>query len=108
MAPFEHRERKLTTFVTCGDFFEIRDKALTAHATQIDPVGGWFHVPLEIRKEVWPTEEYELAKSLVDTSLPEDDLFSGLRSQPRTRGVGEGGNRMDSRPGGSLIRSRSS
>jgi mycothiol S-conjugate amidase len=34
---------------------------------------------MEIQKEVWPTEEYELAKSLVDTSLPEDDLFAGIR-----------------------------
>ena len=66
---------------TCpaADFFEIRDKALIAHATQIDPDGGWFRVPMEVQQEVWPTEEYELAKSLVDTSLPEDDLFAGIR-----------------------------
>ncbi|EPD94745.1 mycothiol conjugate amidase Mca [Streptomyces albus] len=73
------KERELTTFVPCGDYFEIRDKALIAHATQIDPDGGWFRVPMEIQKEVWPTEEYELAKSLVETSLPEDDLFAGIR-----------------------------
>jgi len=76
---FGRKERTLTTHVPCADFFEIRDKALIAHATQIDPDGGWFRVPLEIQKEVWPTEEYELAKSLVDTSLPEDDLFAGIR-----------------------------
>ncbi|QPP08808.1 mycothiol conjugate amidase Mca [Streptomyces bathyalis] len=87
MAPFEDRERELTTFVTCDDFFAVRDEALTAHATQIDPDGGWFSVPLEIHKEVWPTEEYELAKSLVDTCLPEDDLFSGLRPPFPTRPV---------------------
>ena len=74
-----HKDRTLTTHVPCADFFEIRDKALIAHATQIDPDGGWFRVPMEIQKEVWPTEEYELAKSLVDTSLPEDDLFAGIR-----------------------------
>lgn len=73
------RERTLTTFVPCGDFFEIRDKALIAHATQIDPDGGWFRVPLDLQREVWPTEEYELAKSHVGTSLPEDDLFAGIR-----------------------------
>jgi mycothiol S-conjugate amidase len=76
---FERTERTLTTHVPCADFFEIRDKALIAHATQIDPDGGWFKVPMEIQKEVWPTEEYELATSLVDTSLPEDDLFAGIR-----------------------------
>ncbi|MET9862452.1 mycothiol conjugate amidase Mca [Streptomyces smyrnaeus] len=73
------KERQITTYVPCGDFFEIRDKALIAHATQIDPDGGWFRVPLEIQRDVWPTEEYELAKSRVATSLPEDDLFAGIR-----------------------------
>jgi mycothiol S-conjugate amidase len=77
---FEQRERTLTTYVPCADFFEIRDKALIAHATQIDPDGGWFRVPMDLQREVWPTEEYELAKSLVDTSLPEHDLFAGIRN----------------------------
>ncbi|MFE6777105.1 mycothiol conjugate amidase Mca [Streptomyces sp. NPDC057702] len=77
---FQKRERELTTYVPCGEFFEIRDKALIAHRTQIDPDGGWFRVPMEIQKEVWPTEEYELAKSHVATSLPEDDLFAGIRN----------------------------
>jgi len=72
-------ERNITTHVPCADFFEIRDKALLAHATQIDPDGAWFHVPMELQKEIWPTEDYELAKSRVDTSLPEDDLFAGIR-----------------------------
>ncbi|MFF3767733.1 mycothiol conjugate amidase Mca [Streptomyces sp. NPDC001922] len=76
---FERVERTLTTHVPCAEFYPIRDKALIAHATQIDPDGGWFRVPMELQQEVWPTEEYELAKSLVDTSLPEDDLFAGIR-----------------------------
>jgi mycothiol S-conjugate amidase len=72
-------ERSITTYVPCADFFEIRDKALLAHATQIDPEGPWFRVPMELQREVWPTEDYELAKSRVDTTLPEDDLFAGIR-----------------------------
>ncbi|WP_181787633.1 mycothiol conjugate amidase Mca [Streptomyces phytophilus] len=76
---FERKERTITTYVPCGDFFAIRDKALIAHATQIDPDGPFFKIPMEVQQEVWPTEEYELAKSLVDTSLPEDDLFAGIR-----------------------------
>ncbi|MFB6837320.1 mycothiol conjugate amidase Mca [Streptomyces sp. NPDC056361] len=79
MKEFERKPRTLTTFVPCADFFETRDKALIAHRTQIDPDGGWFRVPLEIQKEVWPTEEYELSKALVPTSLPEEDLFAGIR-----------------------------
>lgn len=76
---FQRKERTITTYVPCADFFAIRDKALIAHATQIDPDGPFFKIPMEIQQEVWPTEEYELAKSLVDTSLPEDDLFAGIR-----------------------------
>ncbi|MEU0374211.1 hypothetical protein ABZ070_28940, partial [Streptomyces sp. NPDC006283] len=34
---------------------------------------------------VWPTEEYELAKSLVDTSLPEDDLGGCAKPDGRRR-----------------------
>jgi mycothiol S-conjugate amidase len=72
-------ERELTTRVPCAEFFPVRDKALIAHATQIDPDGGWFRVPMEVQQEVWPTEDYELARSRVDTSLPESDLFAGIR-----------------------------
>jgi mycothiol S-conjugate amidase len=76
---FARPERSITTHVPCADFFEIRDKALLAHATQIDPDGGWFRVPMDLQREVWPTEDYELAQSRVDVSLPEDDLFAGIR-----------------------------
>jgi mycothiol S-conjugate amidase len=35
---------------------------------------------MEVQRDVWPTEDYELARSLVDTSLPEDDLFAGIEA----------------------------
>jgi mycothiol S-conjugate amidase len=71
---------RITTRVECGEYYELRNAALIAHATQVDPDGAWFHVPLDVQREVWPTEDYELARSLVDTTLPEDDLFAGLRT----------------------------
>jgi mycothiol S-conjugate amidase len=78
----EEREREskweVTTKVPCADYFDVRDQALIAHATQIDPTGGFFAVPGDIRREAWPTEDYHLARSLVDTELPEDDLFAGV------------------------------
>jgi len=77
-APKDPLER-VTTRVECADYFDIRDKALLAHQTQIDPNSRWFAVTSDIQREVWPTEEYELARSLVDTTLPEDDLFAGVR-----------------------------
>ena len=69
---------RVTTRIECGEYFEKRDAALMAHATQIDPDSRWFAVPLEMQRDVWPYEEYELVRSLVDTTLPEDDLFSGI------------------------------
>jgi mycothiol S-conjugate amidase len=70
---------RVTTRVPCGEFFETRDDALRAHATQVDPDGFWFAVPLNLQQKIWPTEDFELAKSFVESSAPEDDLFAGVR-----------------------------
>jgi mycothiol S-conjugate amidase len=72
-------QNRVTTRVPCGDYFNVRDRALQAHATQIDDEGWWFAVPLELQQRLWPTEDYQLARSLVDAGLPESDLFAGLR-----------------------------
>ena len=64
----------------CAEYFPVRDQALIAHATQIDPDGPWFHVPLDVQQAAWPTEDYELVRSTVETQLPEDDLFAGIRA----------------------------
>ncbi|MCK9877191.1 mycothiol conjugate amidase Mca [Frankia sp. Ag45/Mut15] len=70
---------RLTTRVPCADWFETRDQALIAHATQIDPTGWWFRIPMDIQREAWPTEDYQLARSLIEVGqLPEDDLFNGI------------------------------
>ncbi len=72
------RELEITTKVPVAAYFEIRDQALLAHATQIDPNSSWFACPLDVQRAAWPTEDYHLARSLVDTELPEDDLFAGV------------------------------
>jgi mycothiol S-conjugate amidase len=72
---------EITTRVQCADFFDTRNQALIAHATQVDPEGGWFSVPAEVQRSAWPTEDYHLARSLVDAGLPEDDLFAGIRER---------------------------
>jgi mycothiol S-conjugate amidase len=76
----DHSDRT-TTRVHAGDYFEIRDEALRAHATQVDPDGFWFKVPMDIQRKIWPTEDYELVRSLVDSELPEEDLFAGVRER---------------------------
>jgi mycothiol S-conjugate amidase len=74
----ERGERPITTRVPCGEFFGVRDRALLAHATQVDPDGSWFSAPMDLQLQIWPTEDFELAHSRVEVSLPEDDLFAGV------------------------------
>ncbi|HET8559527.1 MAG TPA: mycothiol conjugate amidase Mca [Marmoricola sp.] len=72
-------DARITTRVPCAEYFGVRDQALLAHATQIDPDGHWFAIPRELQEKVWPTEDYELARSLVESEVPEEDLFAGIR-----------------------------
>ena len=69
---------RLTTFIACADHYPVRDDALRAHATQVDPDGFWFAVPLTVQQMAWPTEDFQLARSRVATTLPEEDLFAGV------------------------------
>ncbi len=71
-------DARVTTKVPCSDFFGVRDQALLAHATQIDPDGFWFAIPRETQAKVWPTEDFELVTSHVGAVTSEDDLFAGI------------------------------
>lgn len=77
----ESRDRVLTTRVDVRDFLQIRDDALRAHATQVDPEGPFFRISHEAEIAAWGTEDYELHISRIGVKLPEDDLFAGLRHQ---------------------------
>lgn len=73
-------DKRVTTRVECAKYFPQRDDALRAHATQIDPNSFFFATPMEWQERLWPTEEYELARSRVPVSLPETDLFAGIEA----------------------------
>lgn len=79
----DERWDRLTTFINCAEYFPVREAALRAHATQIDPAGPWFAVPLAIQQAGWPTEDYQLVRTLVGVTMPEDDLFGGLRPESK-------------------------
>jgi mycothiol S-conjugate amidase len=69
----------ITTQVPCGDYFSVRDKVLRASTDRLDPAAVHrFAVPVRVRRTVWPTEDFELARCLVAISLPEDDLLAGI------------------------------
>lgn len=74
-------DRRVTTRVPCADYFDARDAALRAHASQIPPDSSFFAVPREFERRLWPTEDFELATSRVPTSFPEDDLFAGIEAK---------------------------
>ncbi len=72
--------KRVTTRIECSKYFAQRDEALLAHATQIDPKSFFFTTPMEWQQRLWPTEEFELARSRVPVSLPETDLFAGIET----------------------------
>jgi mycothiol S-conjugate amidase len=67
-----------TTQIPCGDFFEQRDQALRAHASQVSPDSSFFFWPNDLQRQAWPYEDYQLVSSLVESPTPETDLFAGI------------------------------
>ena len=88
----ERTDRLLTTRVDVRDYLQVRDDALRAHATQVDPEGPFFRIPHEVDARSWGTDDYELHISRIGVRLPETDLFAGLRpQQPEPHHEAEGG-----------------
>ncbi|HEX2039513.1 MAG TPA: mycothiol conjugate amidase Mca [Acidimicrobiales bacterium] len=74
------QDHRITTKVDISEYADVRREALLAHATQIDPQSPfWFGLPPEVMREIHPFDDYHLARSLVPTEPPEDDLFAGVR-----------------------------
>lgn len=72
-------KHEVTTQVPVGDYLELRDRALRAHRTQVEPDGFFFATPNDFLRKVWPYDDYVLIDSRVETQLPEHDLFAGIR-----------------------------
>jgi mycothiol S-conjugate amidase len=73
-----------TTRVDIGDYIGVGREALLAHRTQVAPDSFFFKLPLDVARDVYPWEDYTLARTLVETPPRaegeyEDDLFAGLR-----------------------------
>lgn len=73
------QDDRVTTSIDIGPWFDIRLESLLAHATQVDPDSAfWFGLPRDIARSVHPFEDYILARTRVETRLPETDLFAGI------------------------------
>jgi mycothiol S-conjugate amidase len=64
--------------VDISGYVAVTREALLAHATQVDPTSRhWFGLPTEVSDQVYPYEEYEVARDLTGVD-PSDDLFAGV------------------------------
>ncbi|MDQ6927411.1 MAG: mycothiol conjugate amidase Mca [Actinomycetota bacterium] len=72
---------RITTRVDVTALDNIRRAALLAHATQIDPESPFWGFGLPADKVVYGTDDYILARNLVESPIPEDDLFAGVRER---------------------------
>jgi mycothiol S-conjugate amidase len=75
---FADRPDLATTHVDVHEYFDHRDAALRAHASQVAPDSAFFYWPNDLLATVWPTEDYQLVEARVPTELPETDLFAGI------------------------------
>jgi mycothiol S-conjugate amidase len=74
----EPREDPIAARVDVGAYIEQARAALAAHRTQVAPDGPWFAVPVELVREVYPYEDFELLASRVGEDRIVDDLFAGI------------------------------
>ena len=77
--PFAVGDERVTTWLDVRPFVEIKIQAMLAHRTQIPPDSWFMKVRDVLGPDAWGRETYERVRSSVDTPLPEDDLFAGLR-----------------------------
>jgi mycothiol S-conjugate amidase len=89
-SPFEQswldrpsQDHRITTKVDVSAYLWAREESLRAHATQVDPTAAWwFGLDNDKMAEVYPWEDWILARSLVGpipTGDGERDLFAGIR-----------------------------
>lgn len=94
-SPFDHKwlerpdtDHRVTTHIEVGEYLWARTRSLLAHATQVDPTAAfWFGLSDAELAEIYPWEDWILARSLVgdipvadDGDRLERDLFAGIHT----------------------------
>ncbi|MFZ7088378.1 mycothiol conjugate amidase Mca [Curtobacterium sp. RRHDQ10] len=79
MERFADRPDLATTHVDVSAYFDARDAALRAHASQVPTDSAFFFWPNDLLASIWPTEDFQLVASRVPATVPETDLFTGVR-----------------------------
>ena len=83
------QDHRITTKIDVGDYQWARTGALRAHATQVDPNSPWWFAFTDAeQRELYPWEDWILARSLVGDIPAHDeerDLFAGIRHEVTTK-----------------------
>jgi LmbE family N-acetylglucosaminyl deacetylase len=71
-------ERRITTTVDTTAFVDQKQRALAAHASQLEE--SWFsRIPSDVFADAFGTESFIRARDTTGATLPEDDLLAGIR-----------------------------
>jgi mycothiol S-conjugate amidase len=77
-------QEEVTTVVDVARWARVREEALLAHETQVDPNSPfWFGLPADVTDALGHYDEYHLARNFTPSRPPEDDLFAGVRERAR-------------------------
>ena len=85
LAEYEERLSKMlapddtiTTWVDIGDVLELKWAAIQKHVTQINMDFPFMKLGLDGWREFWGRETFILRESMVESAIPESDVFAGL------------------------------
>jgi len=85
LAEYEERMKQMltpddqiTTWIDISDVLEAKWEAIQKHVTQINMDFPFMKLGFEGWKEFWGRETYVLRESMVDSTIPESDVFAGL------------------------------
>jgi N-acetyl-1-D-myo-inositol-2-amino-2-deoxy-alpha-D-glucopyranoside deacetylase len=69
---------QVTTWIDIGDVLDTKWAAIQKHVTQINMDFPFMKLGLDGWREFWGRETYVLRDSMVDSTIPESDIFAGL------------------------------
>lgn len=72
-------EATITTFIDTAAYWRLPREALAVHRTQFAPDSGILMLPHDLAEYMRSKEHFILLRSRVETTLPESDLFAGIR-----------------------------
>jgi N-acetyl-1-D-myo-inositol-2-amino-2-deoxy-alpha-D-glucopyranoside deacetylase len=78
MAQMLTPDDQVTTWIDISDVLETKWEAIQKHVTQINMDFPFMKLGFEGWKEFWGRETYVLRESMVDSTIPESDVFAGL------------------------------